>query len=327
MPRVRRSPGRPAGPARTEPLGAPVGAGRPRRRAPCRPAPAAAGPGADPAGPGPAAAAHRGALPGRPATTRPGRALRRVRRTSGSPIRAPALHPAARARRPARRRPDRRPGRRGGRRARRGRRRRRERRGSGRGHSLGRPRAAAEASTSSGCSTRPSRRSSRSRARSTAGSGFVLSADGLIVTNDHVIAGATELDVVFVDGSTAKAELVGLLPRRGRGDDPGAGPRRPRAGAARVVRRARGRRRRRRHRQRPRPRGRAERHPRHRLGQGPQHRDRGRAPRAPDPDRRGHQPGQLGRSAGQRAGRGRRASTRPTSPGRRTSGSRWRSTR
>ena len=58
----------------------------------------------------------------------------------------------------------------------------------------------------------------------TAGSGFVLSADGLIVTNDHVIAGATELDVVFVDGSTEKAELVGLLPRRGRGDHPRAGP-------------------------------------------------------------------------------------------------------
>jgi S1-C subfamily serine protease len=47
---------------------------------------------------------------------------------------------------------------------------------------------------------------------STAGSGFVISSNGLIVTNDHVIAGATSLDVVFVDGSTADAELVGSFP-------------------------------------------------------------------------------------------------------------------
>jgi S1-C subfamily serine protease len=46
----------------------------------------------------------------------------------------------------------------------------------------------------------------------TAGSGFVLSDDGLIVTNDHVIAGATDLKVVFVDGSTSDAELVGSFP-------------------------------------------------------------------------------------------------------------------
>jgi S1-C subfamily serine protease len=46
----------------------------------------------------------------------------------------------------------------------------------------------------------------------TAGSGFVVSSNGLIVTNDHVIAGATDLDVVFVDGSTSRAELVGSFP-------------------------------------------------------------------------------------------------------------------
>ena len=50
------------------------------------------------------------------------------------------------------------------------------------------------------------------KSSATEGSGFVLSADGLIVTNDHVIAGSTELDVVFVDGSTEKAELVGSFP-------------------------------------------------------------------------------------------------------------------
>jgi S1-C subfamily serine protease len=47
---------------------------------------------------------------------------------------------------------------------------------------------------------------------SSAGSGFVISANGLIVTNDHVISGASELDVVFVDGTTADAELVGSFP-------------------------------------------------------------------------------------------------------------------
>jgi S1-C subfamily serine protease len=47
---------------------------------------------------------------------------------------------------------------------------------------------------------------------STAGSGFVISANGLIVTNDHVISGAGKLDVVFVDGTTADAELVGSFP-------------------------------------------------------------------------------------------------------------------
>ncbi len=41
-----------------------------------------------------------------------------------------------------------------------------------------------------------------------AGSGFVLSADGLIVTNNHVIEGATNITVNFHDGTTAKAAVV-----------------------------------------------------------------------------------------------------------------------
>lgn len=41
------------------------------------------------------------------------------------------------------------------------------------------------------------------------GSGFVISADGLIVTNDHVISGADEINVVFSDGRTLRAELIG----------------------------------------------------------------------------------------------------------------------
>lgn len=41
------------------------------------------------------------------------------------------------------------------------------------------------------------------------GSGFVISADGLIVTNDHVITGADEINAVFADGRTLRAELIG----------------------------------------------------------------------------------------------------------------------
>ena len=41
-----------------------------------------------------------------------------------------------------------------------------------------------------------------------AGSGFVLSADGYIVTNNHVIDGATNITVDFHDGTTAKATVV-----------------------------------------------------------------------------------------------------------------------
>lgn len=41
------------------------------------------------------------------------------------------------------------------------------------------------------------------------GSGFVISADGLIVTNNHVIEGADEINVIFSDGRTLRAELIG----------------------------------------------------------------------------------------------------------------------
>ena len=41
------------------------------------------------------------------------------------------------------------------------------------------------------------------------GSGFVISADGLIVTNYHVIQDATEVVVRFNDGNTANAEIIG----------------------------------------------------------------------------------------------------------------------
>ena len=44
------------------------------------------------------------------------------------------------------------------------------------------------------------------------GSGFVISPDGYIVTNDHVAGNATEITVSFPDGKTMPAELIGSDP-------------------------------------------------------------------------------------------------------------------
>ncbi len=44
------------------------------------------------------------------------------------------------------------------------------------------------------------------------GSGVILSADGQILTNNHVIEGATDLQVQFNDGTTARATVVGADP-------------------------------------------------------------------------------------------------------------------
>jgi serine protease Do len=41
------------------------------------------------------------------------------------------------------------------------------------------------------------------------GSGFIIDAAGLVVTNSHVIAGADEVSVILNDGSTLKAEVIG----------------------------------------------------------------------------------------------------------------------
>ena len=41
------------------------------------------------------------------------------------------------------------------------------------------------------------------------GSGVIFSADGYMLTNNHVIEGANALEVVFVDGDSAPAELIG----------------------------------------------------------------------------------------------------------------------
>ena len=68
-------------------------------------------------------------------------------------------------------------------------------------------------------SSRSSSRTAAARARTRAaetprrvnslGSGFVIDPSGLVVTNNHVIADADEITVVFNDGSKLKAELIG----------------------------------------------------------------------------------------------------------------------
>lgn len=45
------------------------------------------------------------------------------------------------------------------------------------------------------------------------GSGFVISADGYIVTNNHVIEGADEIEIEFFDKKRLKAKLVGTDPK------------------------------------------------------------------------------------------------------------------
>ncbi|MGQ9888652.1 MAG: S1C family serine protease [Aggregatilineales bacterium] len=44
------------------------------------------------------------------------------------------------------------------------------------------------------------------------GTGFVLDSEGHIMTNNHVVEGATEIEVSFVDGTLASARVVGLDP-------------------------------------------------------------------------------------------------------------------
>jgi serine protease Do len=45
------------------------------------------------------------------------------------------------------------------------------------------------------------------------GSGFVIDASGIVITNNHVVEGADQIDVNFTDGTSLKAELVGRDPK------------------------------------------------------------------------------------------------------------------
>ncbi|MEQ1754496.1 MAG: Do family serine endopeptidase [Micropepsaceae bacterium] len=49
----------------------------------------------------------------------------------------------------------------------------------------------------------------RSRGGEVQGSGFVVEANGYMVTNNHVVANATDIEVVFADGKKFKAKLIG----------------------------------------------------------------------------------------------------------------------
>lgn len=44
------------------------------------------------------------------------------------------------------------------------------------------------------------------------GSGFIISEEGHIVTNNHVIQDATEIEILMFDGSSMPAELIGTDP-------------------------------------------------------------------------------------------------------------------
>jgi S1-C subfamily serine protease len=45
------------------------------------------------------------------------------------------------------------------------------------------------------------------------GSGFVWDTEGHIVTNNHVVEGASQISVVFSDGTSVSAKLVGADPQ------------------------------------------------------------------------------------------------------------------
>lgn len=51
------------------------------------------------------------------------------------------------------------------------------------------------------------------REREGEGSGFFITADGYIVTNNHVVEGAERIEVTLTDGSTAEARIIGRDPK------------------------------------------------------------------------------------------------------------------
>ncbi len=59
----------------------------------------------------------------------------------------------------------------------------------------------------------PRRRAPRKFKQMGQGSGFIISSDGYIMTNNHVVGGADEIDVKLSDGRKFKAKVVGTDPK------------------------------------------------------------------------------------------------------------------
>jgi len=49
----------------------------------------------------------------------------------------------------------------------------------------------------------------KSRRSSSLGSGFIIDPSGIVITNNHVIDGANEIEVILTDGTKLKAEIIG----------------------------------------------------------------------------------------------------------------------
>ncbi|MEN0072981.1 MAG: DegQ family serine endoprotease [Paracraurococcus sp.] len=59
----------------------------------------------------------------------------------------------------------------------------------------------------------PEQQPQRPRRAQSLGSGFIVDASGIVVTNNHVIDGADEINVILQDNTSIRAELLGTDPR------------------------------------------------------------------------------------------------------------------
>ena len=63
----------------------------------------------------------------------------------------------------------------------------------------------------------------RQRRSNSLGSGFVIDPEGIVVTNNHVIGEADEIEVIWADGTTRQAEVIGRDPQVDYRGAPGRG--------------------------------------------------------------------------------------------------------